>query len=718
MGSARNRNIRATDMREGRGNADCDLFCLGAVRTSVLPRFRGAKSEQYGFSLPSNPLRRHSRGVRSAPKEIPLELQAEEEDFQMQRAVAERDRAVAQAHHEHDAAKGKLSSTKQFKERGLRTKKKLTQDERQDFARRVRLRAGTNFPSARRRAWKKLEGPVPHTSSTSQDMKAVLARYKRTGRVDDVCCLACVRKSNLDSHVLSAPMLGRLIRILLARGCVEVHPGPHSKLNKRMKHQELLKAKEAKREASHSKTRPYKPQIVVTKAKGPPESCCVEKPRTPDDLLVETCECLKLADSSALTEHCAALVASRSPASAGEEAVMAASCASASCCDESRPARPEAEGALEVRPGETVACTVVSGVVADVRPEDPPACTSSTPAAKLPCSPSPVKQVKPIAWAVPEKQASPKIVVVKRPLPSLQGGLPKAEPGPIGASWDVPQIKTPRPDNEDMREEKKRKKKEEPPPIPLRGDRLDGTDLDRSYANWWGRKGFLGHMGYPLAKVVDHKATLLPCPVSDNRLVTNRGVLRTASPLEICTLSIRKFLPTWQIVCLSISFCWLLAGLVNPWINAYNAVLHLIPAAFMVHLACRSWFDAVPLNMLYSPHLVACLVHEYCGHTDYETVHTTVGMKARRLATLPVPDEINTLVLAGSIEVAEYLIIKLARTRGFTMSVGTFSLAWTPVPAQSLDGVSCFNVPPTSSNTCPAVVISLRECASESLLSQ
>lgn len=60
----------------------------------------------------------------------------------------------------------------------------------------------------------------------------------------------------------------------------------------------------------------------------------------------------------------------------------------------------------------------------------------------------------------------------------------------------------------------------------------------------------------------------------------------------------------------------------------------------------------------YIPHLVSCLMTEYDRGTSAEVVKSTIGMRARRLGALPIPDEYHEKFVADSVFVASVLLEK------------------------------------------------------------
>lgn len=107
------------------------------------------------------------------------------------------------------------------------------------MARSVRVSTGTEFPRMRTKALKKAFGPkvIPEV-----DCKQTLSEFRRHFKLLPStplpCCIQHLRACNDKYTILSQKRMIILIRILLARGCVEVHPGPHDYDTKKANHKE------------------------------------------------------------------------------------------------------------------------------------------------------------------------------------------------------------------------------------------------------------------------------------------------------------------------------------------------------------------------------------------------------------------------------------------------------------------------------------------------
>jgi len=113
------------------------------------------------------------------------------------------------------------------------------------FAFKARMKTGTNFKKNPRSKAEKLAFSEPCKTSTTTTtttitatvpvdlitIRHVLARYRRKSDLPQdstlPCCTAHVKLFNTESGMISNAQCLKLIGLLLQRGCVEVHPGPH-----------------------------------------------------------------------------------------------------------------------------------------------------------------------------------------------------------------------------------------------------------------------------------------------------------------------------------------------------------------------------------------------------------------------------------------------------------------------------------------------------------
>jgi len=109
----------------------------------------------------------------------------------------------------------------------------------------------------------------------------------------------------------------------------------------------------------------------------------------------------------------------------------------------------------------------------------------------------------------------------------------------------------------------------------------------------------------------------------------------------------------------------------------FQSLLFSIAAVYRVWEAHKeAYLPEDERSCVYCPHWVTCLVAESAAQHVDSGLEALLYQRARRYATLPIPDKIHTDLLYGSVKVALAIIITRAKNEGFSTAAACSKLAW------------------------------------------
>lgn len=199
-------------------------------------------------------------------------------------------------------------------------------------------------------------------------------------------------------------------------------------------------------------------------------------------------------------------------------------------------------------------------------------------------------------------------------------------------------------------------------PKPLSGRELTAADREAVmtaavgeyiWRSW--RGGHCNGRPYVADEEITHRRMVLPY-TGERRLITSRNVQEVKAGMVVCEMHVDRLIGdklAKQKAAVSLAVCCC-ACLLSIYHYQYLALALVSAGAaawfFNKRLAQRSFFVS------YVPHIVSCLMAEYDRGTSATVVRSTIGMRARRLGALPIPDEYHEKLVADSVFVASVLL--------------------------------------------------------------
>lgn len=266
--------------------------------------------------------------------------------------------------------------------------------------------------------------------------------------------------------------------------------------------------------------------------------------------------------------------------------------------------------------------------------EQRPAPAAAPPSAAVPEAPEPAPKSQ-------DQGPSP-------PRPNVEEKDP--EP-PIHLSDSEPEVeqKDPEPSVRPSDSESEVKEKHPAPPICLSGRCLTPEDCVAVMSAACGRDVEFEQIQYQWME--------LPY-IGERRLITSRNVQEVKAPMVVCQMRTDQMVGD-EYAQYKAAACVMLAvaagvGAFSYWPIALISICALGSAYFFYRkkVLKKSFFVS------YIPHMVSCLMTEYDRGTSAEVVKSTIGMRARRLGALPIPDEYHEKFVADSVFVASVLLEK------------------------------------------------------------
>lgn len=206
---------------------------------------------------------------------------------------------------------------------------------------------------------------------------------------------------------------------------------------------------------------------------------------------------------------------------------------------------------------------------------------------------------------------------------------------------------------------------------PLSGVKLSVKDCERVMSNLCGTSCKMSEISIR-EKVIPYS--------TDSRLVSNRNVIETKSPLHVVEMEVQKLvIPVWKNVKIltSLAGTAVLTNLVHQFvnrvsdlvpcmlkrggllINGLNSVVRVsalvVGALAFAYLwkrfnARMGIFDYTPRRpyvLTFSPHIVSSVLCEYDRGTNAVSAVATMRQRIRRYASLPIPDVDSVKIIAG-----------------------------------------------------------------------